>query len=56
MMQSAKEEDVMGKFVREIRPSPKPAFVLACDQQLDDLVRFYTMGEGFSILTVDATL
>ena len=31
IMQSAKEEDVMGKFVRETRPSPEPAFVLARD-------------------------
>ena len=38
MMRSAKEEDVMGKFVRETRPSPEPAFVLARDRQLDDFV------------------
>ena len=49
MMRSA-EEDVMGKFVRETRPSPEPAFVLARDRQLDDLVRFCAVGEGFSIL------
>ena len=55
IMQSAKEEDVMGKFVRETRPSPEPAFVLARDRQLDDLVRFCTVAEGFSILTVDPT-
>ena len=52
IMQSAKEEDVMGKFVREARPSPEPAFVLA---QLDDLVRFFIVAEGFLILTVDPT-
>ena len=55
IMQSAKKEDVMGKFVRETRPSPKPAFVLARGQQLDDLVRFCTVAEGFSILTADPT-
>ena len=51
-MQSAKEEDFMGKFVCETRPSLEPAFILARDRQLDDLVRFCTV-TGFSILTVD---
>ena len=55
IMLSAKEEDFMGKFVRETRPSPEPAFVLARDRQLDDLVRFCTVAEEFSILTVDPT-
>lgn len=55
IMQSANEEDVMGKFVRETHPSPEPAFVLARDRQLDDLVLFCTVAEGFSILTVDPT-
>ena len=36
-------------------PSPEPAFVLARDRQLHDLVRFCTVAEGFSILTVDPT-
>ena len=43
MMRSA-EEDVMGKFVQETCPSPEPAFVLASDRQLDDLIRFCTVG------------
>ena len=55
IMQSAKQEDVIGKFVRETRPSPEPAFVLARDRQLDDLVRFCTVADDFSILTVDPT-
>lgn len=55
IMQSAKEEDSIGKFVRETRPSPEPAFILARDRQLDDLVRFCTVAEGFSVLTVDPT-
>ena len=55
IMQSAKQEDVIGKFVRETRPSPEPAFVLARDRQLDDLVRFCTGADEFSILTVDPT-
>ena len=55
-MQQAKIGDHSGKFVRDTRPSPKPAFVLARDRQLDDVVRFflYTIIE-FSILTVDPT-
>ena len=54
-MQSAKVEDKVGKFVRETRPSPEPAFVLARDRQLDDLVRFCTIPEGSSVLTADPT-
>ena len=54
-MQSAKEEDSIGKFVRETRPSPEPAFILARDRQLDDLVRFCTVAEGFSIMRVEPT-
>lgn len=55
IMQSAKEEDATGKFVRETRPSPEPAFIVARDRQLDDLVRFCTVPEGFTVLTVDPT-
>ena len=55
IMQSAKLEDEGGKFVRETRPSPEPAFVVARDRQLDDLVRFCTIPEKFSILTADPT-
>ena len=55
MMQSAKVGDSLGHFVRETRPSPEPAFVLACDRQLDDLVRFCAIPDGFSVLTVDPT-
>ena len=55
IMQSAKVEDQVGKFVCETRPSFEPAFVLARDRQLDDLVRFCTIPEGFSVLTADPT-
>ena len=55
MMQSAKVSDGLGHFVRETRPSPEPAFVLARDRQLDDLVRFCAIPESFSVLTVDPT-
>ena len=55
IMRSANIEDHDGKFVRDTRPSPEPAFVVARDRQLDDLVRFCTIPEDFSILTVDPT-
>ena len=55
MMQSAKLGDSVGPFVRDTRPSPEPAFILARDRQLDDLVRFCAIANGFSVLTVDPT-
>ena len=55
MMQQAKLEDHFGKFVRDCRPSPEPAFIVAIDTQLDDLVRFCTEPSGFCVLTVDPT-
>jgi len=55
MMQSASLGDSLGLFVRETRPSPEPAFILARDRQLDDLVRFCAIANGFSVLTVDPT-
>ena len=55
MMQSAKVGDSLGCFVRETRSSPEPAFVLARDRQLDDLVRFCAIADSFSVLTVDPT-
>ena len=56
MMQSAKIGDILGHFMRETRPFPESAFVLACDWQLDDLERFCAIPEGFSVLTVYPTL
>ena len=56
IMQSTKVGDRDGKFVRDTQPSPEPAFVVAPDQQLDDLVRFCTITDHFTILTVDPTL
>ena len=51
IMQSAKVGDRDGKFVQTTRPSPEPAFVVARDRQLDDLVRFCTIPDCFTILT-----
>lgn len=55
LMQKAKLGDSDGFFVRDICPCPEPAFVLARDRQLDDMVRFCTVSTSFSILTVDPT-
>jgi hypothetical protein len=55
VMQAAKLGDRDGLFVHETRPSPEPAFVLARDRQLDELERFCTDPNMFSILTVDPT-
>ena len=55
MMQQAKLGDKSGLFIRETRPSPEPAFVVAHDCQLNDLVRFCTVPGNFSILTIDPT-
>ena len=52
MMKSAKLDDSLGQFVHETRPSPEPAFILARDRQLNDLVRFCAAPD---ILTVDPT-
>ena len=55
MIQQAKLGESSGMFVRETRASPEPAFVLARDSQLNDLVRFCTSPTTFSVLTVDPT-
>ena len=55
MIQQAKLGDGTGMFVRETRSSPEPAFVLARDRQVDDLVRFCTGPADFSVLTADPT-
>ena len=55
MTQSAKLGDSLGPFVRETHPSPEPAFILARDRQLNDLVRFCAAPDSFSILTEDPT-
>ena len=54
IIQSAKVGDRDGKFVRDTRPSLETAFV-ARDRQLDDLVRFCTIPDGLTVLTVDPT-
>ena len=55
IMQEEKGGDYSGKFVRDTRLAPEPAFILARDRQLLDIERFCTVPSGFSILTVDPT-
>ena len=54
-MTECKSKDITARFVRDVKAAPDPALVLATDQQLDDLVRFGTNPEYFSIVTVDPT-
>ena len=54
-MTDCKSKDVTARFVRDVKAAPDPALVLANDQQLNDLVRFCTNAEEFSIVTVDPT-
>ena len=55
LMQQSKLEDQGGMFVRDCQPAPEPAFVLARDRQLNDVVHFCTDPSNFSVLTVDPT-
>ena len=55
IMRQVKLKDHLGRFVRDCRPTPKLAFVLSRDRQLDDLVRFCTDPANFCVLTVDPT-
>ena len=52
IMQQAFMEDSSNIFVQCLR---EPAIVVATERQLNDLVRFCTPSNHFSILTVDPT-
>ena len=54
-MTECKSQDITARYVRDVKAAPDPALVLANDQQLNDLVRFCTGSEEFSIVTVDPT-
>ena len=56
MKWSAKLDDYYCPIVCETRPSLVPAFILAHDIQLNDLLRFCVAPDSFSILTVDQAL
>lgn len=55
LMQQAKLGDSRGLFLRELKAAPEPAIIVARDYQLQDMVRFCTQENNFSILTVDPT-
>jgi len=55
VMQQAKLGDHVGLFVRDLKAVPEPAIVVVRDYQLQDLVRFATFEQNFSIATVDPT-
>ena len=42
-------------YIRAVQAVPEPVCVLATDQQINDLVRFCTDPDYFSVLTVDPT-
>ena len=43
------------EFVRDVKAVPEPMCVLATDHQLDDMVRFCTIPNNFSVLCIDPT-
>lgn len=43
------------EFVRDVKAVPKPMFVLATEQQLNDVVRFCTDPSQFAVLCIDPT-
>ena len=42
-------------FVQDVKAAPEPQYVLFYDWQVDDLIRFCTNNQRFSVLTVDTT-
>ena len=42
-------------FVQDVKAAPEPQSVLFYDWQVDDLIRFCTNNQRFSVLTVDTT-
>ena len=55
VMQQAFMEDSSNMFVRDVKCLREPAIIVATERQLNDLVRFCTPSNQFSILTVDPT-
>ena len=55
IMQQAFMEDSSNIFVRDVKCLREPAVIIATERQLNDLVRFCTPSNHFSILTVDPT-
>ena len=55
IMLQAQLEEGSEKFIRDVKAYPKPAIVLASEQQLLDLEHFCCNAAHYSILTVDPT-
>lgn len=54
-MQQAFMEDKYNQFIRDVRCLREPAVVVSTERQLNDLVRFCTPANNFSIVTIDPT-
>ena len=55
VMSQCKSKDVTAHFIRDVKAGPDPALVIATDQQLNDLVKFCTSPDEFTVITVDPT-
>ena len=55
VMQQAFMEDKSNQFIRDVRCLREPAVVVSTEWQLNDLVRFCTPANNFSIVTIDPT-
>ena len=55
MLQCKLVEGTSDAFVRDVKAAPDPLCVLFFDWQLNDLVRFLTNDEAFSVFTADTT-
>ena len=55
IMQQAFMEDKSNQFIRDIKCLREPAVIVSTERQLNDLVRFCTPTNNFSIMTIDPT-
>lgn len=54
-MSQCKSKNVTARFIRDVKAGPDPALVLTTNQQLNDLVKFCTSPDEFTVITVDPT-
>ena len=54
-MSQCKSKNVTVRFIRDVKAGPDPALVLTTDQQLNDLMKFCTSPDEFTVITVDPT-
>lgn len=55
VLHKASMEDKSGQFIREVKCLREPSIVVATERQLNDIVRFCTVPNNFSVLTIDPT-